>query len=82
MCPQAVKAIETDGNEALQTLPGKMHESLIRVVLIALWGISNLVVEKLTDNSEIDFQLIQPPVFGESYLETLHKVRYIWLWHG
>ncbi|XP_062499208.1 uncharacterized protein LOC134176553 [Corticium candelabrum] len=52
VCPQAIKAIETDGNKALESLPTTV---------------------KLTDNSEIDFQLLQAPIFGTSFLQTLHK---------
>lgn len=60
VCPQAIKAIETDGNKALETLPLDV---------------------KLTNDSEIDFALIQAPIFGTSYLQTLHKGDFLIISH-
>ncbi|XP_065830579.1 bactericidal permeability-increasing protein-like [Oscarella lobularis] len=39
------------------------------------------VEEKLTSNSEINFELIQAPIFTSSYLETLHKGEFLYIPH-
>lgn len=58
LCGTIKDAVNSQGNEALQTLP---------------------VVEPIDDVSEINFALLEAPVFSSTYLDTAHKGEFFWI---
>ena len=67
--------INSDGNKALESLPGKGSSYRLQFNLSCLELLYNIiVVEKLDKVSEIDYTLLSAPVCTASYVETNHKV--------
>ena len=73
LCKAAVTAINTDGNKALETLPG----TYVGQPQSSLDTLSNasLVEVKIDDVSTINYQLVDVPTLTTGYIETNHKVK-------